>query len=137
MIGASSFQQGGASVTITTKNGLTLMFAMLVLLLMQTARAADVTGTWIMSVQTSAGSGSPTFTLVQTGDSLSGTYKGQLGEAPVTGTISGNDITLEFNIDAQGQSLTIKYTGKVDGKSVSGNVALGAFGSGTFTGTKQ
>jgi len=25
----------------------------------------------------------------------------------------------------------------VDGKTVSGNVALGAFGSGTFTGTKQ
>ena len=114
-----------------------LMFAMVALSVMQLSRAADVTGTWIMTVQTSAGSGSPTFTLVQKGDAISGTYKGQLGEAPVTGTLTGKDMVLEFNIDAQGQSLTIKYTGKVDGKTVSGNVALGAFGSGTFTGTKQ
>jgi hypothetical protein len=121
----------------TTKSSLTTAFAVMALLLMQVARAADVTGTWIMSVQTSAGSGSPTFTLVQKGDSISGTYKGRLGEAPVTGSVSGNDITLEFSVDTQGQSLTIKYTGKVDGKSVSGNVALGGFGSGTFTGTKQ
>jgi hypothetical protein len=124
-------------MTTRTKNGLMLAFAMMALTLMQLVHAADVTGTWIMTVQTSAGSGSPTFTLVQKGDAISGTYKGQLGEAPVTGTMNGNDMALEFNIDAQGQSLTIKYTGKVDGKTVSGNVALGAFGSGTFTGAKQ
>jgi hypothetical protein len=125
------------TVALTGKSGLTVAIAVLALLLMQVARAADVTGTWIMSVQTSAGSGSPTFTLVQKGDNIFGTYKGQLGEAPVTGTMSGNDMTLEFSVDAQGQSLTIKYAGKVEGKSVSGNVALGGFGSGTFTGTKQ
>jgi hypothetical protein len=124
-------------MTTRIKSGLTMVFAVIALIVMQASRAADVTGTWIMAVQTSAGSGSPTFTLVQKGDAISGTYKGQLGEAPVTGIMSGNDITLEFSVDAQGQNLTIKYTGKVDGKSVSGNVALGAFGSGTFTGTKQ
>jgi hypothetical protein len=124
-------------MTTKIKHGLMLVFAMMALTIMQSSHAADVTGTWIMTVQTSAGSGSPTFTLVQKGDAISGTYKGQLGEAPVTGTMSGNDMVLEFSIDVQGQSLTIKYTGKVDGKTVSGNVALGAFGSGTFTGTKQ
>jgi hypothetical protein len=124
-------------MTTRTKSGLTMAFAVIALVIMQAARAADATGTWIMAVQTSAGSGSPTFTLVQKGDAISGTYQGQLGQALVTGTMSGNDMTLEFTIEAQGQVLTIKYTGKVDGKSVSGNVALGAFGSGTFTGTKQ
>lgn len=104
---------------------------------MHAVHAADVTGTWVMTVQTSAGSGTPTFNLVQKGDAITGTYKGQLGEAPVTGTMNGNDITLEFGVETQGQSLTIKYTGKVDGKSVSGSVALGGFGSGTFTGVKQ
>jgi hypothetical protein len=111
-------------MTTKIKHGLMLVFAMMALTIMQSSHAADVTGTWIMTVQTSAGSGSPTFTLVQKGDAISG-------------TLSGNDMMLEFSIDAQGQSLTIKYTGKVDGKTVSGNVALGAFGSGTFTGTKQ
>jgi hypothetical protein len=124
-------------MAITRKIGLGAVLAVIALTVMQVASAADVTGTWRMAVQTSAGSGNPTFELVQKGDSISGTYKGQLGEAPVTGTMSGNDMTLEFGIDAQGQTLTIKYTGKVDGKSVSGSVALGGFGSGTFTGTKQ
>jgi len=41
-------------------------------------------------VQTSAGSGSPTFTLTQkSGASSPVPYKGQLGEAPVNGTIKG------------------------------------------------
>jgi hypothetical protein len=135
MIGAIFWQ--GVSMTTRTKSGLMLAFALMTLILTQVSRAADVTGTWIMTVQTSAGSGSPTFTLVQKGDAISGTYKGRLGEAPVTGSMSGNDMTLEFSVDAQGQSLTIKYTGKVDGKSVSGNVSLSGLGSGTFTGTKQ
>ena len=135
MIGAIFWQ--GAGMTTRTKSGLMLAFALMTLIATQVSRAADVSGTWIMTVQTSAGSGSPTFTLVQKGDAISGTYKGQLGEAPVTGAMSGNDMTLEFSVDLQGQSLTIKYTGKVDGKSVSGNVSLGGFGSGTFTGTKQ
>jgi hypothetical protein len=38
-----------------------------------------------MAVETSAGSGSPTFILVQKGDAFSGSYKGQLGEGTFTG----------------------------------------------------
>jgi hypothetical protein len=121
----------------SVKNAIVAVFAITVLMVMQAAHAADVTGTWLMTVQTSAGSGTPTFTLVQKGDAITGTYKGQLGEAPVTGTINGDDMTLEFGVETQGQSLTIKYIGKIDGKSVSGSVALGGFGSGTFTGIKQ
>jgi hypothetical protein len=113
------------------------LFAIVSLGMAQIAGAADVTGTWTMTVQTSAGGGSPTFILVQKGDAITGTYKGQFGEAPVTGTVMGSDVTLEYNVDAQGQNLTIKYTGKVDGKSITGKVSLGSFGDGTFSGTKQ
>jgi hypothetical protein len=101
------------------------------------AAAADVTGTWIMAVETSAGSGSPTFVLVQKGDALSGTYKGQLGEAQVTGTVKGDDVTIEYKVDGQAGSLAVKYSGKTDGKKMSGKVSLGQLGEGTFTGTKQ
>jgi hypothetical protein len=103
----------------------------------QTASAADVTGTWIMAVETGAGSGSPTFVLVQKGEALSGSYKGQLGEAQVTGTVKGDDVTIEYKVEAQGQSLAVKYSGKTDGKKMSGKVSLGQLGDGTFTGSKQ
>lgn len=119
------------------KAGLTALMAMGALAIAQVAVAADVTGTWIMAVQTGAGSGSPTFVLVQKGDALSGSYKGQLGEAQVTGTVKGDDVTIEYKVDGQAGSLAVKYSGKTDGKTMSGKVSLGQLGEGTFTGTKQ
>jgi hypothetical protein len=101
------------------------------------ADIADISGTWIMTVTTSMGGGSPTFTFIQKGEHLTGTYKGQLGEQPVTGTIKGNDVSFEFQGEAQGQSFTVTYTGKLAGSSMSGEVALGQFAQGTFTGRKQ
>jgi hypothetical protein len=101
------------------------------------AFAEDVTGTWIMSVETGAGSGTPTFKFTQQGESLSGSYSGLLGEAPVAGTIKGDEVSFEFTVGGSGQSLTVKYTGKVNGTSMSGRVSLGQLGEGTFTGRKQ
>src|SRR5271154_4878146 len=119
------------------KTGLAALLAGTAFAVAQVAAAADVTGTWIMTVETSAGSGSPTFVLVQKGDALSGSYKGQLGEAQVTGTVTGDGVVIEYKVDAQGQTLAVKYTGKVAGNSMSGKVSLGQFGEGTFKGTKQ
>jgi len=119
------------------KTGLAGLLAVAAFTVAQMAAAADVTGTWIMAVETSAGSGSPTFVLVQKGDALSGTYKGQLGEAQVTGTVKGDEVTIEYKVDGQAGSLAVKYSGKTDGKTMSGKVSLGQLGDGTFTGTKQ
>lgn len=121
----------------TTKGFLGSLLVALTLGFSQLVWAADVTGTWTMMVETQAGSGSPTFTLTQKGEAITGTYKGQLGEAPVTGTLKGSDLMLEFKVDLQGQSLTVTYTGKVDGNSASGKVQLGQFAEGTFKGTKN
>jgi hypothetical protein len=119
------------------KPGLAAVLALAAIAVARVAGAADVTGTWIMAVQTSAGSGSPTFVLVQKGDALSGTYKGQLGEAQVSGSVKGDDVVIEYKVDGQAGSLAVKYSGKTDGKTMSGNVSLGQLGEGTFTGTKQ
>jgi hypothetical protein len=44
---------------------------------------------------------------------------------------------IEFDTDAAGEKMTVRYTGKLEGESrVSGKVTLGPFG-GTFTGTKK
>lgn len=119
------------------KTGFAALLAISAFTIAQLAAAADVTGTWIMAVQTSAGSGSPTFVLIQKGDALSGSYKGQLGEAQVTGTVKGDDVTIEYTVDGQAGSLAVKYSGKTDGKTMSGKVSLGQLGEGTFTGIKQ
>jgi hypothetical protein len=125
------------AMTMKLRTGWGVLFAIAAFTIAQAASAADVTGTWIMAVETSAGSGSPTFVLVQKGESLSGTYKGQLGEAQVTGTVKGDEVTIDYKVDGPAGSLAVKYSGKTDGKTMSGKVSLGQLGEGTFTGTKQ
>lgn len=100
------------------------------------AADVDVTGTWNMTVETQAGSGSPTFDLKQEGDKVTGQYNGQLGQAAVTGTVKGNEVTLQYTVSGQGQELTVVYTGVVEGDTMKGKVTLGQFGEGTFTGKK-
>jgi hypothetical protein len=97
--------------------------------------AADVSGTWNFEVQTEAGSGSPVMVLKQTGEKLAGVYTGALGEAQVSGTIKGDDVTIEFEV----QGAKILYTGKLDssGRSMKGKVNLADMASGTFTATKK
>src|SRR6186997_2001399 len=80
------------------------------------AAKVDVTGKWVFNVETGAGSGTPTMTFKQDGEKLTGHYSGQLGEADLTGTVKGQDITFKFDIDAQGTALAVTYTGTVDGK---------------------
>jgi hypothetical protein len=100
------------------------------------ASAADVSGTWDVVVETPQGSGTPVFVLKQDGEKLTGTYKGQLGEAPVTGTISGNAITLKFTVNADEQ-VKVEYRGTVDGNAMKGTARFGTYGDGTFSGTKR
>lgn len=99
----------------------------------------DVTGTWTFTVQTDAGSGTPTVTLKQDGEKLTGHYSSaNLGEAELTGTVKGQDIKFSFSADAAGQSLQVTYTGTIESKdSMKGSVDLGGVGHGTFTAKRQ
>jgi hypothetical protein len=128
---------GEMAMAMKFKTGVGALLASAALAFAHLASAADVTGTWIMAVETGAGSGSPTFILVQKGEALSGSYKGQLGEAQVAGTVKGDEVTIEYKVEGQGGTLAVKYSGKTDGKTMSGKVSLGQLGEGTFTGTKQ
>lgn len=100
--------------------------------------AANISGVWNFAVETQAGSGSPTFTFKQDGENLTGSYKGQFGEAPLTGTVKGADVKFTVKVNAQGQDLTIVYSGKIDGKdSMKGSASFGEMGEGTWTAKRK
>jgi hypothetical protein len=101
------------------------------------AADANVTGEWDLTVESPAGTGTPHFSLKQDGASISGTYKGALGEAPVTGSVKGNAVVIQFRVEAQGMEMDVIYKGTVDGAAMSGTVTLGDFGEGKFTGKKK
>ncbi len=98
------------------------------------ALAADISGKWTFEVVLDAGSGSPTFEFTQTGDSLSGMYHGQFGDAKVTGTVKGDKVDFTFGGDLG----SVKYSGTLDGATkMKGTVDYGEAGKGTFTATKK
>lgn len=108
-----------------------------ILPLTATAADQDVTGTWTMAVETAMGSGSPTFTLEQDDEAITGTYEGLFGTEPVTGTIEGDQVTLSIEVTAQGQDMKVDYVGTVDGDHMIGKVSFGELGEGTFEGTRK
>ena len=107
-------------------------------LLICSAFAADLSGTWVLQVETSAGSGSPTFTFKQTGDKLTGHYSGALGEADVTGTVSGDQVEFSFKVSPSGEEMTVTYKGKITAPDkMKGTAKLGTLAEGTWEGSKK
>ena len=116
---------------------LSLLATVLLLTATLSAQKFDLTGEWIFDVQTDGGSGQPTLTFKQDGEKLTGRYKGQLGEADVTGTVSGKTLKFSFSGDAQGTAFTVTYDGEIESNSsVKGKVDLGGLATGTFTGKR-
>jgi len=97
----------------------------------------DVTGTWAFQVETPAGSGTPTMTLKQAGEKLTGHYSGQLGEAPLTGTVKGSAVEFAIDVTVEANALHIVYSGTAEKDSMKGTVKLGDLGEGTFTARKK
>ena len=99
----------------------------------------DVTGTWAFEVTTAQGAGTPTVTFKQDGEKLTGHYSsGTLGEADLTGSVKGSDISFTFTADLQGQSAPVSFTGSVESATaMKGSLDIASMLTGTFTGKKK
>jgi hypothetical protein len=108
---------------------LVLLFALTAL-----AFAADISGKWTFDVVLDAGSGSPNFEFTQSGETITGMYHGQFGDAKLTGTVKGDKVDFTFGSEAG----SVKYSGTLDGANkMKGTVDYGEAGKGTFTATKK
>jgi hypothetical protein len=116
-----------------------LLSAMMLSARVLAAQKADVTGKWIFTVQTGAGTGTPTVTLKQSGDSLTGHYSSQaLGEAELKGTVKDGKIRFSFSTEVQGMALVVNYSGTVESNdSLKGDVDIGGQATGTFAAKRQ
>ena len=110
------------------------------ILLGSLAFAADVSGSWQLSVETSQGSGSPTLELRQQGEKITGTFHSQiLGDAKITGTVKGNVIEFEFEGDAGGQTIKVSYKGTIESSTAMKGTAVyvGLDDKATWSATKK
>ena len=107
------------------------------LLAVVSASAADVSGTWTLSFNSPQGTAEGTLTLKQDGDQVTGTYKGPRNTAPVSGTVSGDDLKLTATLDAGGQSLKLAFTVKVAADKIDGLIDFAGQANIPFTGTRK
>ncbi len=99
--------------------------------------AVDVTGVWDSSVESPQGPMPLVTTLKQDGDKVTGTQSTPMGEIPLEGKVSGNDLTFTIKIDMQGQEAIITFTAKVEGDSMAGTYDFAGMGGAGWTAKKK
>ena len=82
----------------------------------------SVEGEWDGVFNTPGGARPFKFVLKVDGEKLTGTAKRASGDVPLTGTIRGSDITFSYTINYNNNAVTLTYTGKVTGDSMSGTL---------------
>ena len=97
------------------------------------AKKIDVTGTWNVEIDLGGNSGTPEFTFKQEGDKVTGKYKGQFGDADLTGKVTGDAI--EFSFEVQGNK--IAYKGTIAKDSMKGEADYAGQAEGTWTGKRK
>lgn len=95
-----------------------------------------VDGNWKITLSTPLGDRDATLTLKADGGTLTGKQSAEGNEADIVdGTVSGNDVAWKAAI-TDPMPLTLAFTGKVDGDSISGDVSIGPMGSFPFKGAR-
>jgi imidazolonepropionase-like amidohydrolase len=99
--------------------------------------AAQVAGTWSVTVSMPEGSQSMTMALSQSGEGFTGTMTGEMGSLPVAdGQIGGRTVTWSVTVPMGGQTMVERFQGEVEGNRIRGTVELGAMGTAPFTAEK-
>jgi D-glucosaminate-6-phosphate ammonia-lyase len=88
---------------------------------------ADVAGSWLVRTEYVMGSSTHSMVLNQDGEILSGDYRSQFDEVPLSGVVHGDQIELRVVLGYGINRVRYVFTGTVDG-DMSGEVSLGEFG---------
>ena len=96
-----------------------------------------VDGTWKLVVNTPMGSQESTLVIQPSGSGFTATQSAGHGEGrPVDDfKVDGNAVAWKASI-TKPMSMTLEFSGAVDGDNISGSVKLGMFGSAKFTGVR-
>lgn len=96
---------------------------------------ADVDGTYDCVVKSPLGDQKTTLTVKSDGGSFTGTNAGAMGSTDVSGTVDGNTLAWKLSVTVP-MPLTLDCEASVEGDTLTGTVAAGAFGSFPMTGKR-
>ena len=85
---------------------------------------SGIEGDWQLVIDTPMGKREPKVTFKVDGTELSGIFAGQMGSSDFSGgTVDGNDLEWTVDIQAMGQSISMKCKVTVDGDKLAGDIA--------------
>lgn len=88
-------------------------------------KAANVAGAWKITMMGRNGEVTNDLTIMQSGGTLSGTFKTAQAEVPINGTIDGNNIDFTMKVTGRNGEQTNEYKGTVDGDTMKGTMSNG------------
>jgi len=95
---------------------------------------ADISGKWLLTVQTPQGAIDANMTVIQTGTAIKGNLDSPMGSVDYTGTVNGKDVKFSYSIEQFGAPAgsILDYTGSVDGAVMKGHAKFASFGEGDW-----
>ena len=99
---------------------------------------ADVSGSWILTVESPEAGGDVTAVFEQDGETVTGALESPMvgGIEMSDGRIEGGKLTFLLHVDIEGQSYTVEVSAEVEGDSMKGSMYLPETGSMPFTGKR-
>jgi len=101
------------------------------------APLANLSGRWDVDIRYAASTTAHMIHLQQNGNRLEGIHRGDFLTRDISGTISGDRVTLASLVtERHGDGLTYRFTGTVDGGAITGSLDLGEYLAATWTARK-
>jgi hypothetical protein len=100
------------------------------------ASAQDISGDWVIAVD-SARSSTIGATIKQEGEAITGSVDSPLGKMAFTGTFVNGTLAVKYMLPLPGQPLEAVMTGKLDGETMVGHLALGGLGQIPWTARRK
>jgi L-seryl-tRNA(Ser) seleniumtransferase len=98
---------------------------------------ADLSGRWEIEIQYTATKSTHMLHLQQNGNRLDGIHRGDFLTRDIAGTINGDAISLASVVtERHGDALNYRFTGKVQGETISGSLDMGEYLSANWTGRR-
>jgi hypothetical protein len=94
-----------------------------------------VAGRWTLNVDSPQGATSAVLNLSVDGDAIKGTISSDMGETPISGTVSGSQVKFTFDYAGPSGAMTIMSTATVSGDDIKGDMDYGQ-GVAPFTGKR-
>ncbi|MBL8179539.1 MAG: aminotransferase class V-fold PLP-dependent enzyme [Bryobacterales bacterium] len=97
---------------------------------------SDLTGVWEVELKFASGSANHSLTFDPPKGkpgALRGLHIGQSARNRFRGALKGNQVVIQSQLQLEGMHVTYRFSGNVQGDTISGDLSLGEFGNGVFS----